>query len=329
MMRKFAHVEDYLEIINGDKDPATNQYYGIFGRIDPVINLARYDVRVINSMATSVRGGQALTDKQAELACKLILKYQRQLARLGIDVSPVESPQYRMQLRSIDRKRLMWIEQGHIVLQFSFEPKLVDLVRDLSKESKGSWRFKNDNKKQWHIALTEPNFINVLQLARENNFEIDAKTLEIEQKIQQVKPYRIELDIVDEKLSIVNAPDSLLKFVQTKAGDITIDNLIKVVDLANVCHFTISPIVENLFISKHKSTRLYNLLRHNHIRYNPNIEKEVLDQLFVYAEVTNRFPIHIYEPDYLVRSGPDLSHRLKEQFVLSYFNEEDILFAPT
>jgi len=319
-MRKFPHVEDYLEIINGDKDPATNQYYGIFGRIDPVISLARYDVRVINSMATGVRSGIALTDRQAELACKLILKYQRQLANLGIDVGPVESPQYRMQLRSIDRRRLMWIEQDHIVLQFSFEPKIVDLVRDLCKESKGSWRFENDNKKQWHIALTEPNFITVLQLARENNFEIDAKTLEIEQKIQQVQPYDIELDMVDEKLSLVNAPDSLLEFVQEKAGDITTDNLIKIVDLAAICYFDISPTVEDLFISKYKSTRLYNLLRHNHTRYNPDIEKEVLDQLFVYAEVSNRFPIHVYEPD--------LSNRLRDKFVLSYFNEEDVLFAP-
>jgi len=319
-MRKFPHVEDYLEIINGDKDPATNQYYGIFGRIDPVISLARYDVRVINSMATGVRSGIALTDRQAELACKLILKYQRQLANLGIDVGPVESPQYRMQLRSIDRRRLMWIEQDHIVLQFSFEPKIVDLVRDLCKESKGSWRFENDNKKQWHIALTEPNFITVLQLARENNFEIDAGTLEIEQKIQQVQPYRIELDMVDEKLSLVNAPDSLLEFVQEKAGDITTDNLIKIVDLAAICYFDISPTVEDLFISKYKSTRLYNLLRHNHTRYNPDIEKEVLDQLFVYAEVSNRFPIHVYEPD--------LSNRLRDKFVLSYFNEEDVLFAP-
>ena len=319
-MRKFPHVEDYLEIINGDKDPATNQYYGIFGRIDPVISLARYDVRVINSMATGVRSGIALTDRQAELACKLILKYQRQLANLGIDVGPVESPQYRMQLRSIDRRRLMWIEQDHIVLQFSFEPKIVDLVRDLCKESKGSWRFENDNKKQWHIALTEPNFITVLQLARENNFEIDARTLEIEQKIQQVQPYGIELDMVDEKLSLVNAPDSLLEFVQEKAGDITIDNLIKIVDLAAICYFAISPTVEDLFISRYKSTRLYNLLRHNHTRYNPDIEKEVLDQLFVYAEVSNRFPIYVYEPD--------LSNRLRDKFVLGYFNEEDVLFAP-
>lgn len=319
-MRKFPHVEDYLEIINGDKDPATNQYYGIFGRIDPVISLARYDVRVINSMATGVRSGIALTDRQAELACKLILKYQRQLANLGIDVGPVESPQYRMQLRSIDRRRLMWLEQDHIVLQFSFEPKIVDLVRDLCKESKGSWRFENDNKKQWHIALTEPNFITVLQLARENNFEIDARTLEIEQKIQQVQPYGIELDMVDEKLGLVNAPNSLLEFVQEKAGDITIDNLIKIVDLAAICYFAISPTVEDLFISRYKSTRLYNLLRHNHTRYNPDIEKEVLDQLFVYAEVSNRFPIHVYEPD--------LSNRLRDKFVLGYFNEEDVLFAP-
>ena len=170
-MQKFTYVEDYLEIINGDRDPVTNKYYGMFGKIEPIISLARYDVRVINSMATSVRGGQGLTDKQAELACKLVLKYQRQLASLGVDVSPVENPVYRMPLRDIDRRRLMWIEQDKIVLQFSFEPKVVDMVRDATKISCGSWRFHNEETKQWRIALTEPNLAATMFIARHHDFE--------------------------------------------------------------------------------------------------------------------------------------------------------------
>ncbi len=320
MMRKFTYVEDYLEIINGDRDPVTNKYYGMFGKIEPIISLARYDVRVINSMATSVRGGQGLTDKQAELACKLVLKYQRQLASLGVDVSPVENPVYRMPLRDIDRRRLMWIEQDKIVLQFSFEPKVVDMVRDMSKVGKGSWNFSNKDKKQWHIALTEPNLISILAMAREYNFDIDAKSIQFENSILQTKPHTIELDIVDDQLTILNAPDSLLEFVRTKAGNITVDNLIKVIDFAEVCHFTVSPVVEDLFIKEYKSTRLFNLLRFNYIKYNPDIEKEILDELFVYATVTDRLPIYVYEPD--------LSDQLKNKFVLGYFNEEDILFAP-
>ena len=111
-----------------------------------------------------------------------------------------------------------------------------------------------------------------------------------------------------------------MEFVRTKAGNITVDNLIKVIDFAEVCHFTVSTVVEDLFIKEYKSTRLFNLLRSNYIKYNPDIEKEILDELFVYATVTDRLPIYVYEPD--------LSDQLKNKFVLGYFNEEDILFAP-
>ena len=320
MMRKFTHVEDYLEIISGDKDPETNQYYGMFGKIESPISLARYDVRVINSMATSAREKQALTDKQAELACKLILKYQRQLANLGIDVSPVESPQYRMPFRQIDRRRRVWMDQDTIVMQFSFEPKIVDRVRDESKISKGSWRFLNEDTKQWHISLTEPNLTTVISIARAYEFEIDAKILELENSMLQVQPQPIQLSLIDDQLEISNASSSLLAYVQNKAGPMTVDNLIKIIDLAGVCHFDIHTSIQDYFIDKYKSTRLFNLLRHNHVKYNPDIQKELLDELYVYANLTARLPIHVYEPD--------LSDRLRDNFVLSYFNEDDILFAP-
>ena len=319
-MQKFTYVEDYLEIINGDRDPVTNKYYGMFGKIEPIISLARYDVRVINSMATSVRGGQGLTDKQAELACKLVLKYQRQLASLGVDVSPVENPVYRMPLRDIDRRRLMWIEQDKIVLQFSFEPKVVDMVRDATKISCGSWRFHNEETKQWRIALTEPNLAATMFIARHHDFEIDSQLFDIEKKITQTEPQHVQLDVVDTQLVIHNAPASLLEFVTKKAGDITINNLIKIIDLAGVCHFLVSQQVEDLFLKKFESTRLFNLLKGNHVNYNPDANKEVLDALFVYAQVTERLPVYVYEPD--------LSNRLRDKFVLGYFNEDEVLFAP-
>jgi len=321
MTQKFPHVEDYLEIINGDRDPDTNAYYGIFDKVKPLVNLARYDVRVINSMATSARGGQALTDRQAELACKLILKYKRQLNGKGIDITPAEeSPQYRIPLRTIDRRRLIWLEKDQIVLQFPFEPKIVDIVRDATKISCGSWRFHNEKTKQWHIALTEPNLIATMFIAKEHNFEIDPQLVDIENKIAQTEPQHIQLDIVDDQLIIHNAPASMTQYIENKAGDITVDNLIKIIDLAGVCHFSVSQIVEDLFLEKFESTRLFNLLKGNHVNYSPDADKEVLDALFVYAQVTERLPIHVYEPD--------LSNRLRDKFVLSYFNEDEILFAP-
>jgi hypothetical protein len=94
-MRKFSSVEDYIEVINGDRDATTGRLYGLFDSRPPIINLARYDVQILDSMSQATQSGRSLTDKQADLAVKIVLKYRKQLERQDIDVSPVETPNFR------------------------------------------------------------------------------------------------------------------------------------------------------------------------------------------------------------------------------------------
>ena len=96
-MIRYTHVEDYLEVIAGLKDPATlaKNNSNWFTEFDPIISLARYDVSVLESMSEAVSTGKALTERQGELAVKIVAKYQRQLAQKGIDVEPVLNPQWR------------------------------------------------------------------------------------------------------------------------------------------------------------------------------------------------------------------------------------------
>ena len=77
-MMKYTTVEDYLEVIAGLKDPVTlknnpnNNWFGVF---EPIISLARYDTDVLNSMSTTASEGRALTERQGELAVKIVVKY--------------------------------------------------------------------------------------------------------------------------------------------------------------------------------------------------------------------------------------------------------------
>jgi hypothetical protein len=171
-MKTFTYVEDYLEVINGDRDPATGKIYGLFDSTSPIVSLARYDVQVLASMSTATQNGRALTDRQAELAVKIILKYQKQLEKLSISVAPVHTPKFRLGLREIDRRRLLYIEDGYAILKFPYETKLIDGIRDLSKLSQGLWRFDTTNK-SWKIALTETNVVAAYGFAKNNEFEID------------------------------------------------------------------------------------------------------------------------------------------------------------
>ena len=90
----YPHIEDYLEYLGGyEVGLAVWQPHSVNR-----ISLARYDIAIVNSMASTTVFGTALTDKQAELAVKLVLKYRRQFAKLNIDVAPVETPTFRLPL---------------------------------------------------------------------------------------------------------------------------------------------------------------------------------------------------------------------------------------
>ena len=63
-MQTFSYVEDYLELLGG--------YTTTLG-VECQIKLARYDISIVGNMSSNTTYGQSLTDRQADLAVKLIL----------------------------------------------------------------------------------------------------------------------------------------------------------------------------------------------------------------------------------------------------------------
>lgn len=314
-MKTFSHVEDYLEIINGDRDPATGKMYGLFESTQPIVSLARYDVQVLSSMSTATSNGNSLTDKQAELACKIILKYKKQLASQGIDVSPVETPSFRKPLRTIDRRKQLIVENDKILLKFPYETKLIDNVRELSKLSSGRWVF-NGDRKVWELSLTEPNIIAADGFAKNNQFEIDNKFEPILSTILDCEavPYSIKLCATDTGYTITNAAPSLIEYINNYCG-FHPSNLDLLVDNAAILGYTIDKHVEQEIVNKY-SPRVYNLMQARESKFAPTLDPDVIADIIQYANVTGRYPIYVYEPD--------MSDRLFKNFVGRYFHPDDI-----
>jgi hypothetical protein len=152
-MLTYPNVEDYLEYLGGYE-------VGLTALITPHsvnrISLARYDIAIVNSMASTTVFGTALTDKQAELAVKLILKYRRQFAKMGIDVAPVETPVFRLAPRKMDRTRAVWLDGENIVVKFPYDNDLIKELQNFREESQGKAWYDRD-KKLWNLAITEYN----------------------------------------------------------------------------------------------------------------------------------------------------------------------------
>lgn len=324
MLKTFQYVEDYIEAINGDLNPLTGKAYGLFDSTTPIISLARYDVNIISNMSNTSGSGNALTDKQGELAIKLILKYRRQLAAVGIDVSPIDSPSptFRRPLRTVDRTKALYINDDKIVMQFPYDTKLIDGIRDLSKISQGQWMFDRASRK-WNLAITETNVIASGGFAKINGFDISSEFSNIEKLIIDCEsiPYSIELQKSDDGFTITNADKNLLQYVDKNIGGLGQDNLYNLVDNSDILGYTISLSVAEDIINN-KTSRLFKLLVQRQVKFPPDVlddksNTEYYSDIIEYATLTNRWPIYVYEPD--------LTDRLYQGLVVTNFKEEEIL----
>ena len=285
-MLTYPNVEDYLEYLGGYE-------VGLTALITPHsvnrISLARYDIAIVNSMASTTVFGTALTDKQAELAVKLILKYRRQFAKMGIDVSPVESPVFRMAPRKMDRTKAVWLTDDSIAVKFPYDNDLIKELQSFREESQGKAWYDRD-KKLWNLAITEYNVNWTVTWSDTNGFEIDNEVREIFYQILECEQQLFEIKLVQQGdcYVITNAADSLVEYINDHAGGFGLDNLVKLVDHAGLCGYAIDDSV------KVSSLALRYIGGKHTIHVEPS--EDNLNMIFDYAEITNRYPICIYNP---------------------------------
>jgi hypothetical protein len=318
-MKKYSTVEEYLEVLAGYRDSVTTKVNtNWFFNFDPIISLARYDVNVLTSMSETVIGNKPLTEKQAGLLCKILLKYQRQFAAHGIDVSPVETPVWRVRPRQMDYTRRLSIENDKIVLRFPFNTKLIDDIRSFRQSCQGSARFDRDAK-AWRIGLSEYNVNWLHTWASANEFEISKEIDDLNSVILTAEqtPYSIELQYGPEQLEITNCPSSLRDYVNEHLGGFAHDNLLRLVDSSSLLGITIEDDLRTV-INQNWGSRFLQLASNTEVRVNPDAQTvdDDLASVLDYAVQVNRLPVVIYEPD--------LSERLLLQ-LRKLYPAEDIL----
>ena len=301
----YTFIEDYLELLAGyDTNTAPNIFH--VANYTPAISLARYDITVVESMGAHTRYGGALTDKQADLAVRLVLKYRKQFARLGIDVTPAETPQFRKPIRVVNRSKQIWLDDERIGVRFPYDLPMIKAVQEERNTSQGSMKY-NQEEKVWYLAITESNVNWAVTWGEINQFEIDPLVQNLFNLIMECEatPYEIKLVRTATGYEITNASDSLIEYIETKLGGFGIDNGVALIDNSGVLGYTyddtlVRPTLLDIFGSK----------RDIHL---PMME-DALSMLLSYAEITNRYPVCIYDPS-MTSANIDLSR----------FNDDEIV----
>jgi hypothetical protein len=222
----------------------------------------------------------------------------------------------------VDRTRAVYIDNGKIILQFPYDTKLIDGIRELAKLSQGRWTFDKTTRK-WLLSLTETNVVAAGGFAKINGFEISPEFSSIEKTITDCEsiPYAIELQKIENQFTVTNADKNLLQYINDNIGGLEHSNLYNLVDNSSILGYSVSSSIEDE-IRNSKSQRFYNLLARKQIKFSPDIlnEKdntEYYSDIFEYANAVNRWPIFVYEPD--------MSDRLYQGMIVTNFEEDEIL----
>ena len=305
-MLTYPHVEDYLEYLAGYE-------IGLTAIFTPQqqnrVSLARYDIAIVNSMSSTTVFGTALTDRQAELAVKLILKYRKQFAKLGVDVTPIEPPVFRISPRKMDRTQAVLLDSDRIIVKFPYDANLIKELQQFRETSQGKAWYDRDAK-LWYLGLTEYNVNWVVAWAQTRTFDIDCRLQELLVKILECEQQLYEIKLVQHGtgFKITNASDSLINYINEHGG-FAQDNLVKLIDYAGLCGYEIDEQVKRQCLELHTSALVAIGSKHNlHLLPSP----ENLDMIFDYAELTDRYPICIYNPTLF-------------EIDLSRFSEEEIV----
>lgn len=293
-MHTFSTVEDYLEIVAGKKAmpgvPKNTMLW--FAAFEPIINLARYDVQFLDSVTDATMNGQALSHKQAELACKILLKYRRQLASQQIDVTPIEQPKYRLSLRHVDQTRRVYLNNEKLHVMFPYDNRMISDLREGAQRSQGDVKW-NKDARVWEADPTEYNVNWLHSYAQQNQFEIDPQVQQRMDEILEMEkhPYDICLRIDSTgQLTVDNAAPSLLEYIQPLLDS---RDLIGLVDQSGRLGYTVDAEIEKLIIAD-QGLEFYMNLR-AHWRQLP-MEQHLAKSVVEYAVRVNRLPVYVYDP---------------------------------
>lgn len=287
----FQYVEDYIEFIAGYRN-AAGKALGLFDTVPSPLSLARYDVKILDSLAdqTCIMN-LAYTDRQAELAKKIIRTYRRQLSQLNPPIHvPEDLNNFRLGVRILNRSKIAELTKGHITLRFPYDVELINLIKTQARQGDGEVVFDHENK-IWLLALTESNLNWLFAVTPKFQIEIVDELKDLYHQLLAVEEngYSISLVETDEGFAITNASSSLIDYVNNHLGGFGPDNFLKLADNAPVLGYEISePLIEKFSdIAKNRMV--------TQRRINFAAGKVTLEDIVEYARTVNRLPVYVYE----------------------------------
>lgn len=150
----------------------------------------RNDTSIGKSLAERARQGLPWSNKQVQVALRLIVKYSRQLGGNDFIKSWMTNPRFQNNFaqdkKSAPMRKLSSMDK-QAVFQFTYDPQIVTAIKSIGGEHKGvkfypRWDGIN---KYWLLDVNETSIQHIMQVARDWEFEIEDRFEIYYSRVQQ------------------------------------------------------------------------------------------------------------------------------------------------
>lgn len=185
------YIEDWLLWLAA-KRTATGDVIDFPWYAETPISLANYDVSFIMRTSSAIDNNIGLTEKQRDLAVKIVTKYQRQIwSKLNKDVSYLKDLPHsvtRLEVREVDKTCSIESDDKYWYIVFPYDPPMVDQLHKLSAHSAGVFKWEG-SEKRWHVVRNERNLWLISSFIKQwkhQSWDVDNQTQQLLDQTQTI-----------------------------------------------------------------------------------------------------------------------------------------------
>lgn len=282
MLKENLSIEDLILCLAGIKPVDAER--------DPP-QLMSSDYTLIHSLGRQIFKQIGFTDKQYELAKRKVDDYSSYFAFLD-DLEEIKSTTS-LPLREIDRSRWIHIERSEkgprIAIRFTFQKKLISSIEELRRKISDKSDYDKESKTHY-FEYSERNLFEIVEAFSDKNFELDELSLEIYQKLKELRKEDHVPGVYD--LTIKNLNHRGVEKLVEELGEPKKSNLLLYKDRAFKYGLEyVDPVTD-----EDTGSLAYKIAHRRHPSVTINNQTYKTDELLLSLDKLDRYPILILLP---------------------------------
>ncbi len=155
------------------------------------VRVSDYDKKIADSLGWQCIDNKAFTQKQSEIAVRLLKKYRKQFLLLGKSEIELilENPVFRNSIRIIDLSKSITLDKKDLKfrIKFPFNQELVTKIRQFGTKNNLSKPFWDPDAKTWTLDLNETSLDFIAMDLLPMDFEISEEIVKFLEESQKIK----------------------------------------------------------------------------------------------------------------------------------------------